>query len=121
MPTATLDRPSFPKTVTACHAEIIRLRKAAEGLVSESDRIDELETEVKELTESLEAADAERDELETRVEELEGDQNPGAVEAIDNFLYQVESPAGQFKFDVVHGPATDRAILSLFDAIGRQP
>lgn len=64
--TATLER--FPKTVSSCHAEILRLRHA-----------------------------------------------------IDQFLYEVERPVGQFKFDVIHGPGTDRAILGLFAAVGRQP
>jgi hypothetical protein len=100
MPTATLERPSFPKTVSACHAEIIRLRGASEGLVGESDRIAELEAEVTELKESLSAMENE----------------------IDVFLYEVERPiGGGFKFNVIHGASTDRAILSMFDAVGRRP
>lgn len=71
MTSQTLERPSFPKTVTACHAEIVRLRVA--------------------------------------------------IEAINNFLYEVERPPGQFKFDVIHGPAADCAIIRLFDAAGCQP
>lgn len=124
MPTSTLERPSFPKTVCACHAEIARLHIEIENIADADDgsvRVDELKTEVKELKERLEAAEAENDELEKRVEKLEGDQNPDAVEAIDNFLYQVERPPGQFRFDIVHGPATDRAIVGLFEAVGRQP
>jgi len=43
------------------------------------------------------------------------------VNAIEQFLYEVERPVGQFKFDVVHGPAADRAILAMFDAVGWNP
>lgn len=121
MPTATLERPSFPKTVSACHVEIIRLRVAVEDAVGDSDRIKELEAEVEELRDRIKATEAENDQLEERIEELEDDQNPDAVEAIENFLYEVERPPGQFKFDVIHGPATDRAIIRLFDAVGRRP
>lgn len=119
MPTAPLERPSFPKTVSACHAEIIKLREYIEDDDSGIALIDELETEVKELKERLEATEDENDELEKRVEELEDAQHPDAVEAIDNFLHEIERQPGQLKFDVVHGPATDRAILRLFDAAGR--
>ena len=80
MPTATLDRPSFPKTVTACHAEIIRLRVEIENIEDADDgnaRIDELETEVEELQKSLKAAEAEKDELEKRIE---SEKDPGWVD-----------------------------------------
>lgn len=123
MKSQTLERPSFPKTVTACHAEIVRLRVAIEDIEDGDDlaRIDELETELAEVKASLEATNEENTALERRIGELEDEQNPNAVDAINNFLYEVERPPGQFKFDVIHGPATDRAIIRLFDAAGRQP
>lgn len=117
MSTTTLER--FPKTVSACHAEIIRLRTAAEE--NDGERLTELEAERDELKDEIAAARQEIDRLEERVEELEDAENPDAVSAIDRFLYEVERPIGQFKFDVIHGPATDRAILGLFEAVGRQP
>lgn len=120
MPTATLER--FPKTVSACHVEIIRLRKEVE--VSESgdpERISELEAERDELKERLASSEEENDELGARVKELEDNEHPDAINAINDFLFEVERPVGQFKFDVIHGPAADRAIVKLFDAVGRQP
>lgn len=120
MSTATVER--FPKTVSACHVEIIRLRKAAEDAESgDPERVSELEAERDELKERLAATEKENDDLETRVKELEENEHPAIVAAVDNFLYQVERPVGQFKFDVIHEPATDRAIVGLFDAVGRQP
>ena len=119
MPTAALER--LPKTVSACRAEIARLQHEAEGLVSESERITELENERDELKDQLKEAEAENEKLEARVEELEEAENPDAVDAINKFLDQVERPVGQYKFDVIHGPAADRAIVGLFEAAGRQP
>lgn len=120
MPTATLER--FPKTVSACHAEIIRLRKEVEGAISgDPERIADLETERDELKAQLSTAEDEIEKLEGRVKELEDNEHPDAIAAINDFLFEVERPAGQFKFDVVHGPATNRAIVKLFDAVGRQP
>jgi predicted nuclease with TOPRIM domain len=117
MSTATLER--FPKTVSACHAEIIRLRKAMEE--SDPTRISELEAERDELKGQLATAQDEIDGLEERIEELEEAEHPDVIEAVDQFLYEVERPVGQFKFDVIHGPAAGLAILRLFDAVGRQP
>lgn len=119
MSTATLER--FPKTVSACHAEIIRLRKSAEEFDGDNERVTQLEAERDELKDEIEEAGKKIDDLEKRVGELEDAENPDAVGAIDQFLYEVERPVGQFKFDVIHGPATDRAILGLYAAAGRQP
>lgn len=123
MSTATLER--FPKTVSACHIEIIRLRKEIEN-VTEDDKSDEifaLETERDELKAKAEELEARVDELETENKGLEKkiEDWSDPVDAIDNFLYQVERPVGQFKFDVIHEPATDRAITRLYDAAKRQP
>lgn len=117
MATATLER--FPKTVSACHVEIIRLRKELEN--GDRDRLKALEEERDELKAEINTARGEIDELEDRVKPLEDNEHPDVIDAVDNFLYQVERPAGQFKFDVIHEPATDRAIVRLFDAVGRQP
>lgn len=117
MATATLER--FPKTVSACHVEIIRLRKELGGI--DRDQIQALEEERDDLKDQIETAQKEIDELEERVKELEENEHPDVVDAVDNFLLQVEMPVGQFKFDVIHEPATDRAIIRLFDAVGRQP
>lgn len=108
MSIATLER--LPNTVTACHAEIRKLREARGG----GTRTVELEGEVAALRLANEA-------LEKRIEELEENENPDAIAAIDNFLFEVQRPVGQFKFDVLHGPAADRAIVGLYGAVGRQP
>jgi predicted nuclease with TOPRIM domain len=117
MSTEVLER--FPKTVSACHAEILKLRRASEN--GDGERVKELEAEVEELTEKLADAEKENDKLEDRVEELEEAEKPDALRAIDEFLFEVERPVGQFKFDVIHGPSADRAILGLYAAAGREP
>ena len=110
----------FPKTVSACHVEIIRLRNAL-AEIDVSDQVAALEAERDELRDQLEGEQKENGELSDRVKELEDNENPDAVSAIDLFLYEVERPVGCFNFDVVHGAAADRAILGLYDAVGRQP
>lgn len=117
MPTATLER--FPRTVSACHVEIVRLRKQIED--EGPARVAELEAEVKDLEDRIEAQGKEIGELEEEVSKLEAATHPEAVNAIEQFLYEVERPVGQFNFDVVHGPAADRAILAMYDAVGRNP
>jgi septal ring factor EnvC (AmiA/AmiB activator) len=127
-----MEKPSnkFPKTVSACHVEIIRLRNQiaehddmhgdiahAEETAGELRR--EIETAGAEI-EALQKTIGERDE---RIEELEGEAEgrEDPVAAIDQFLFEVERPVGRFNFDVVHGAAADRAILGLFAAVGRNP
>lgn len=154
MSTNTLER--LPNTVTACHAEIRKLRALVGGVDPSADalaatlaerdslkatlgdrdkevdelaataaefkaKVGELEQERDEIKETLAATEKEKDELDERVEELEKDHHPDALDAIDQFLFEVQRPVGQFKFDVLHGPATDRAILRLYDAAGLQP
>lgn len=101
----------MPRTVSACHAEITRLHEQISEL-NEGDDVSTLKARIEEL-------DGQNDALEKRVIELEEAENPDAVAAIDCFLDEVERPVGQLKFDVVHGPRADRAILGLFDAVGR--
>lgn len=117
MSTATLER--LPNTVTACHATIRKLIE--DGGDSETIRtlrreVEERDAEIEALNRKLTESEGRIDELET---EVEGRADP--VNAIDVFLFEVQRPVGQFKFDVLHGPATDRAILRLYDAVGRQP
>lgn len=127
-----MEKPStkFPKTVSACHVEIIRLRnEIAEHDDLQAD-IAHAEETASELLREIETAGAEIealqktvDERNERIEELEGEaeDRKDPVAAIDQFLFEVERPVGKFSFDVVHGPATDRAILGLYDAVGRNP
>lgn len=131
MPTATLDRPSFPKTISACHAEIIKLRSVREGEDDISDRIGTLESDAVELKDQISELETENEKLKAAALDLEQENErlvernlelEAGEEAINNFLYEVERPVGRgFKFDVIHGAAADRAILSMFDAVGRQP
>lgn len=117
----TAARPSFPKTVSACHAEIIKLRSAVDEPGADAGRVEELEIEVARLKETLSATEDENDALEDRINELGGDKALDAIGAINTFLYEVERPVGRFNFDIIHGPAADRAIVGLFDAVRRQP
>jgi len=117
MPTATLEQ--YPRTVSACHVEIARLRRQIEddGLA----RGGELKAWVKELEDRIEAKDQEIAELNEDIAEFKAAAHPEAINAIEQFLYEVERPVGRLKFDVVHGPAADRAILAMFDAVGCNP
>lgn len=104
MSTITLER--LPNTVSACHAEIRRLQ------AQDPDKTADLKQKI---------ASLERDNgrLLQKIEHLEDENNPDAVDAINHFLDQVERPVGKLTFDVLHGPATDRAILGLYSAAGR--
>jgi chromosome segregation ATPase len=112
-------RERLPNTVTACHALI----REIQGKDDQKELIAALKKEIEERDEEIESLNRKLSESEERVDELE-DEVEGRIDsedAIDQFLFEVRSPVGQFKFDVLHGPATDRAILRLFDAVRRQP
>lgn len=117
MSTATLER--LPNTVTACHALIRKLS----GAEQDGKAITDLKAEIEEKDGEIEELNKKLDASEERVSELEGivEERTDPLDAIDQFLFEVQRPVGQFKFDVMHGPATDRAIVRLYDAAGRQP
>ncbi len=117
MSTATLER--LPNTVTACHAMIRKLAGAEPDDKAMSDLkadIEQKDLEIQELSAKLSASEERVEELEKEVEE-----RADPIDAIDQFLYEVQRPVGQLKFDVIHGGAADRAILRLYDAAGRNP
>ena len=127
-----MERPSmkFPKTVSACHVEIIRLRSEISEHNDLQADLDHAENAASELRREIEAAGAEIEALQKtigerdeRIEELEGEAEgrTDPIAAIDTFLFEVERPVGRLNFDVVHGAAADRAILGLFEAAGRNP
>lgn len=127
-----MERPStkFPKTVSACHVELIRLRKEIEahdelwGALDEAkDDANELRREVEKLGGEIEALGETISERDSRIDELEGEAEgrTDPIAAIDTFLFEVERPVDRFNFDVIHGAAADRAILGLFEAAGRNP
>lgn len=96
----------FPKTVTACHAEIRRLS----NLIAEADKvIDDKDGEIDDLQSEL-------DEIEekgiVRDEEIE--------QTIHAFLDEVER-TGPHQFDVPQGERANRAIIALHDVVGRNP
>ncbi len=107
MSTATLSR--LPNTVTACHVMIRLISRLNAEIEEKNDEIEDLRAQIS-------ASEGRYDELEKTIE---GNADP--IDAIDQFLYEVERPVGQLKFDVIHGDAADRAILRLFDAVGRNP
>jgi chromosome segregation ATPase len=121
MSTATLER--FPKTVSACHVEIIRLRTSLADVDEAKGDARELRRELDKAIGEIEVLQAKNSELDDRIDELEGEaeDRKDHVIAINRFLDEVERPVGRFVFDVVHGTPADRAILGLFDAAGRQP
>lgn len=96
----------YPKTVTACHAEIRRL----EGLLEKADA-------------QIDAKEATIDDLQETVDDFE-DGERGAEEstnaAINQFLDECER-VGPRRFDVQQSDRTNRAIVALYDVVGRQP
>lgn len=54
-------------------------------------------------------------ELQEKVEEY-GD----PIQAIDDFLNEIDRPVGQFKFIIPDRSSVHRAVLGLYDAIGRK-
>jgi chromosome segregation ATPase len=82
----------------------------------------ELEAERDDLNGELEALRRDKDEADERIEELEkiveGRADP--IAAIDVFLDECER-TGPMRFDVPQSERTNRAIVRLHDAVGRQP
>lgn len=120
-----VSREQFPRTVSACHAEIEKLlgAGASEELEAATAELRAVRTELETVIAEAESLRAEKVELEGRVEQLEAEAEDrhDPIKAINRFLDEVERPTGRFQFDVVHGPRTDRAILDLFDAAERHP
>ena len=96
----------FPKTVTACHAEITRLDSKITKMQATIDR---LENEVEDKQTRLDEIDQE----ETQIEAL-------ATEAINALLDEVVR-VGVLRFDVPQTDRANRAIVALHDAVGRHP
>lgn len=96
----------FPKTVTACHAEIRRLS----NLIAEVDK-------------AIDCKDEEIDDLRSELDEIE---EKGTVrdeeteQAIHAFLDEVER-TGPLQFDVPRDERANRAIIALHDVVGRNP
>lgn len=74
------------------------------------------EGEIASLKEQLAQAEADAEEAQEALGEREGPE--GAIHA---FCDLVQRPVGRFEFVVPSGGQADRAILGLFDAIGRRP
>lgn len=118
MSTATLER--LPNTVTACHAEIMRLREALGVDAGSAQLISALESERDELKDQLEEANREKKTAETRVSELEANEHPDAIDAIDRFLNECVR-VGPLRYDVPQSDRALQAIIGLHDAAGRRP
>jgi predicted nucleic acid-binding Zn-ribbon protein len=85
------------------------------------DRIAELERAARLLQEDKESLSEDLDEANREVERLEEELEAKADEqAVHTFLDVVERRS-TFKFSVPQSDAADRAILALYDAIGRRP
>jgi predicted nucleic acid-binding Zn-ribbon protein len=96
----------FPKTVTACHAEIARL----------DGKIAELQEKNSELASKLNTASDRLAEIENDDEEEE----LGVSGAINAFLDECER-TGPLRYDVPQTDRAMRAIVALHDAVGRNP
>lgn len=95
----------FPRSVTACHAEIRRLA----DLIGDADKqLDAKDTTIDELQEELD----ELEEGESVDEETEG--------AIQAFLDEVVR-TGPLRFDVPQTERVNRTIVKLHDVVGRRP
>lgn len=113
-----IDRGSYPKTVTACHAEIKRLEDlleaANEQIASKDEEIGKLEGQV----DDLESDNAEmKDELE-EYRNAEGQVAEETAEVINAFLDECER-VGPLRYDVPQTDRAMRAIVALHDAVGR--
>lgn len=97
----------FPKTVSACHAEIRRLSEliadADKQLDAKDDTIDELQTEIDEIE------DGKEDDCDQQTES-----------AVNAFLDEIER-TGPLRFDVPNTDRVNRAIVALHDLVGRKP
>lgn len=96
----------FPKTVSACHAEIRRLS----NLIAEADKaIDDRDGEIDDLQSELDEIEEKRIVIDEETEQ-----------AIHAFLDEVER-IGPLQFDVPQGERANRAIVALHDVVGRNP
>lgn len=91
------------------------------------DRVQNLDAEVRELRKQIVDKDSEiasisEDLAEAKEEQLRAGEiaETEAAEAIDRFLDEVQRPTGSLAFTIPHGGPTDRAILGLYDVIGRK-
>jgi predicted nucleic acid-binding Zn-ribbon protein len=80
-----------------------------------------------ELRDEIASLKTERDELSGQVDDLEDQLKEAreeidaeAASAVNAFLDEVQRPTGKLTFTVPVGPNTDRAILGLYDVIGRK-
>lgn len=100
-----VDEIEFPKTVGACHAEILRLS----NLIAEADKaIDAKDEEIDDLQEELD-----------KIEEKGTVRDEGTALAIHAFLDEVER-TGPLRFDVPQTDRANRAIVALHDVVGRR-
>jgi hypothetical protein len=108
----------FPKTVTACHAEIRRL---SELLESSDSILEKKDDEIADLEKQIEAKDQEIGDIQSELDEVE---EKGTVEdqyfdsAIHAFLDECER-VGPLRYDVPQSDRAQRAIVRLHDLVGR--
>jgi hypothetical protein len=96
----------YPRTVTACHDELRRLRQivieAKDLLQTKEKKIEDLEQELDEIEEKGTVSD----------QDMEG--------AINAFLDECQR-TGPLRFDVPHSDRANRAIVGLHGVVGRNP
>lgn len=79
------------------------------------------EARIKELEEHLDAVSGELSDTETKCSELENKALGEDVEdAANKLLDLVERPTGSLHAALPQSPASERALIALFDAIGRK-
>ena len=97
------------------------LREDISGALAKVDALENDLRRAKKKIESLEnnltdaLADIER--LELKIENAEGRDPEGPI---NDFLDLVSRPVGELRFEVQSSKNVDRALLSLYDAIGRR-
>ncbi|MDB5550829.1 MAG: hypothetical protein JWL86_813 [Rhizobium sp.] len=112
---------AYPKTVTACHAEIARLERDLAGEDSRRElhrRIRALESELEEAQTSAKSWENQHDEIETELDKLQETIGGDPVLAINVFLDECER-VGPLRYDVPQTDRAMRAIVQLHDAVGR--
>jgi hypothetical protein len=113
---------SYPKTVTACHAEIARLEEVLAGEDSPRElhrRLRKLESELEDARTSATSWENKHDEVEADLEKLRETIEGDPVIAINTFLDECER-VGPLRYDVPQTDRAMRAIVQLHDAVGRR-
>jgi Tfp pilus assembly protein FimV len=87
--------------------------------ITKADVEAELRKEIADLEAERDSLSGQIDDLEEQLKEAQAEVDADTATAVNAFLDEVQRPVGKLTFVVPVGSATDRAILGLYDLIGR--